>query len=85
MVELDAQGLIELLGVWRLGGSLSLPAGSLSAGGTAVLAGPPCGLKASFLAALFARRLRKGVPHRGVSPLRVAFPGDEMGIVARET
>ncbi|MER6738940.1 hypothetical protein [Streptomyces puniciscabiei] len=85
LVELDPQGLVELFGVRRLRGGLPLAACLLPAGGAAVLAGPSGGLKATLFAALFAGRMRESVPHRGVFPLPVTFPGDEMGIVARDS
>ncbi|MFJ9968743.1 hypothetical protein [Streptomyces avermitilis] len=84
LAQLDAQGLVELFCVRRGCGGLTLPVCCLAALRAAVFAGSAGGLKASLPAAVFAGGLRKSVPHRGVFPLPVTFPGDERGIVARD-
>jgi hypothetical protein len=82
--QLHAQGLVELLSVRRIRGGLALPVGCLAALGAAVLTGPTGGLMTPLSAAVLAGGVRESVPHRGVFPLPVTFPGDEMGIVARD-
>ncbi|MFF8676052.1 hypothetical protein [Streptomyces sp. NPDC015242] len=82
--QLHTQGLVELLGVRRIRSGLALPVGCLAALGAAVFAGPAGGLMTPLGAAVLAGGVRESVPHRGIFPLPVTFPGDEMGIVARD-